>query len=510
MLRASPFQARVITEEMAEKMAESLARVGQLHAIAARQITDGLYEICGGHCRHAGAVLAGWETIRADIFDFDDDQAFLAVMEENHSRSDLLPLEEAKICADALTRFDAETVASRLGRSEKWVRRRAALHDLAPCWKHLAASPDHCDTLTIAHLEAVAKLEPPFQEKFLQQIEKRLPTMSPKDLRAHISALAIPFWPPWPQDDILADLDPCSQCRNRTSCTPALPGLGLKEEGDHCLDRECYQEKLKAWYNQELRRFINNLPYYKQELFRFYSPTTPYSPAQNAFSVAADALKIERIWYLASSLVESAMEPAAEDWEAGSYTGVLELDGSGEIICRVMTEEEENEEEENEEEENAAIEKMREKSDLQARLRKTPLELVEESLSKLLEENPALPVKLSDTEQFALCALILADDPDFDCLDPMKHDKPLSDEKSLIEAVRQYGPLSQDALAKMLLPALLWHYHGNLTYNEDEAPRLRQVYEVFGLDFDAALDSAVDQAEENQRLLEESKKGGEA
>jgi ParB/RepB/Spo0J family partition protein len=502
MLRPSPFQPRIITLEAMEKMSESLKRVGQLHAIAARQISPVLYEICGGHCRYFGAQAAGWETIRADIFDFDDDQAFMAVMEENHSRSDLLPLEEAKICAEALARFPAETVAAKLGHSEAWVRRRAHLNNLHPCWKHLVCNTEHRNTLTIAHLEAVAKLDQSAQETFLEKNEKRLPFMSPKDLRSVISAMATPFCPPWPQDAFLADLDPCSACSNRTSCTPSLPGLDLDEEGDHCLDAECYEAKYAAWYTTALRDFVEQLPDYKREFCGY--AVNPYGTgsALRSFSKACIAMGIKQIWHLGNK-TESVLEPVSADWASGRYTQLIEINDAGEICGRVMEEAEAEEDQDKKDEYQAERKRI---AALHGNARKDIYDLLaDDFLSKIQQ---GMKVDLMPTRKLALAAMLVQnDDPDARRFVPgyLLPEGDIEDAGNFIDLANNMPQDTMVDWSNLLLPLLLSQYIGRFADEASADKRLRQAYElvVAGCDYDAAKAAAQVQVEENKRLLAE-------
>ena len=258
----SPYQRRHVTAKMVEERAESMARVGQLHAIAVRPLGEG-YEICGGHVRVKAARRLGWPAIRADVFEWTDDEAFLAVMEENRSRAELTPLEESALCADALRRWDVETTAARLGRSEGWVRRRACLQNLAECWlAALAENEEMREHLTVGHLEVVAKLEGTAQAKLLEDLGEEAcdwDMLTVCELRRQAADNVMELLAPWGLEAVLEEMEPCCECVQRHSVNPYLPGL-LEESVsaavgcDQCLDRECYLRKLGLWWGSELAR----------------------------------------------------------------------------------------------------------------------------------------------------------------------------------------------------------------------------------------------------------------
>ncbi len=60
---------RLITQDMIDAMAESLAMLGLINPIKVRPLGDGTYMVFSGHVRRLGALKLGWETIACTVSD---------------------------------------------------------------------------------------------------------------------------------------------------------------------------------------------------------------------------------------------------------------------------------------------------------------------------------------------------------------------------------------------------------------------------------------------------------
>ena len=78
-----------------EELAESLKAKGQLTPALVRPV-DGGYELVHGERRWRAAKLAGLSTLRAEVREMSDDEAFHLALVENIQRDDLTPIEEAE------------------------------------------------------------------------------------------------------------------------------------------------------------------------------------------------------------------------------------------------------------------------------------------------------------------------------------------------------------------------------------------------------------------------------
>jgi ParB family chromosome partitioning protein len=76
---------RIITLEMIDNMAASLAAVGLKNPIKLNVLPDGSYELISGHIRFAAAQRLGWETISAELLTLTPDEAELVGLIDNQS-----------------------------------------------------------------------------------------------------------------------------------------------------------------------------------------------------------------------------------------------------------------------------------------------------------------------------------------------------------------------------------------------------------------------------------------
>lgn len=118
-IEPNPFQPRkYFDEESLQELAESIRIQGVLQPILVRQAIIG-YEIISGERRYRASKLAGFDTIPAIIYEYDDKQMMEVGIIENIQREDLSIVEEAKsyqTLIDNLQMTQAE-VSKRVGKS---------------------------------------------------------------------------------------------------------------------------------------------------------------------------------------------------------------------------------------------------------------------------------------------------------------------------------------------------------------------------------------------------------
>lgn len=147
------------------ELAESIRKVGILTPLLVRPNRAG-YEIAAGHRRFRAAKVVGLESLPCLVRELDD-QAFMEILTiENLQRDDVHPLDEAKgyeALMAAPYKMDVHSIASRVGRSVKYIYDRVKLLALS---KELQALfwEGH---LTAGHAILLARLSPSDQAKLL-------------------------------------------------------------------------------------------------------------------------------------------------------------------------------------------------------------------------------------------------------------------------------------------------------------------------------------------------------
>lgn len=238
-----------------QELADSIEEHGVLEPVLVRPHPDedGRYELRAGERRWRAAQLAGLETLPAIVRDLDDDEALQVTVTENLQREDLHPLEEARGIESLVeSGWQIRDVADHLGKSARWVARRRRLTELVEEWVEKVEDPDNpVSEWPQGHLVEIAKLNPDVQRDLSEElwVENHMDIPTRRKLRDRIARHCHEIESaPWPLDHNIDALMPqCAQCEKRSSRKPLLFDEMAIEEGDRCLDPECWQNHLKAW-----------------------------------------------------------------------------------------------------------------------------------------------------------------------------------------------------------------------------------------------------------------------
>lgn len=92
-----PFEVR--DDEDMQKLVDSIRENGVLTNLTVRRRTEGGYEIISGHRRFHAAQRAGLDRVKVQVWDIDDDQAIIDMVDSNIQREHISPMEKAKAYA---------------------------------------------------------------------------------------------------------------------------------------------------------------------------------------------------------------------------------------------------------------------------------------------------------------------------------------------------------------------------------------------------------------------------
>lgn len=242
------------------------------------------YLLVAGSRRMFAALASSTKTVPAIVkYGLTDEQACALTTNENLDRKDLSPLEEGKAVQNLLEMYkgDARAAASRIGKSEKWIRTRARIQNhLAKDWqKHLAENPE--DNWTAGHLGLLARLPDETQQEVKNTLfVGEVPTISEleKIIQDLLRALDKT---PWELDDetLIPKAGSCMACAKQTLKQP-----GLWEDREEtppqkfsrCLDAACYNRKQLAHLQRrrkELGKEHKDLVTVASERFDYYEQT---------------------------------------------------------------------------------------------------------------------------------------------------------------------------------------------------------------------------------------------
>ncbi len=143
---------RASGESDLELLADSLRQHGQLQPLCVRPLGPDHYEIIVGRRRWQAAQLAGVSTLRCQVFEVDEEQAFVLALVENIQHQQLTPLEEAQGYQELLDRGIVRNragIARMVGVTRMRITQRMKLLELDPVTRQKLA--EHHDLLTEYH-----------------------------------------------------------------------------------------------------------------------------------------------------------------------------------------------------------------------------------------------------------------------------------------------------------------------------------------------------------------------
>lgn len=127
-LQPNPSQPRKHFVEL-EELSRSLREEGQQTPLLVRPFGDG-YEIVQGERRWRAAQLAGLATLRAEVRDLTDAQAFRLALVENMQRANLTPMEEAEAFALLTAEgMNQAAIGELVGRGQSYVSHKLRLRN---------------------------------------------------------------------------------------------------------------------------------------------------------------------------------------------------------------------------------------------------------------------------------------------------------------------------------------------------------------------------------------------
>jgi ParB family chromosome partitioning protein len=254
---------RAFDETKLAELASNIALHGVLQPVLVRPLPggeEGLYELVAGARRYRASKLAERETIPASVRSLSDPECVELQLIENLQRADVHELDEARGYAALMQMqpdtYTVETLAEKIGRSEKYVYARLRLMHLI----QEAQDAFYIGRLTVAHAFEIARLQPNDQRRALQECfpnhktpdailkDKKAEAATVRQLREwvereiHLDLTNAPFDP---QDEtLLPPAGSCAKCPKRTGNNPLLfPEVRQKSI---CTDRSCYRRKVEA------------------------------------------------------------------------------------------------------------------------------------------------------------------------------------------------------------------------------------------------------------------------
>ena len=163
---------RQFDETKLAELADNIRQHGVLQPVLVRPLPDGepdTYELVAGARRFRASKLAKRETIPASIRELTDTECLELQLIENLQRADVHELDEARGYAALMQlqpeTYTVETLAEKIGRSEKYVYARMRLMHLV----EEVQQAFYAGKLTVAHAFEIARLQPSDQQRALAE-----------------------------------------------------------------------------------------------------------------------------------------------------------------------------------------------------------------------------------------------------------------------------------------------------------------------------------------------------
>ena len=261
---------REFDETKLSELASNIRQHGVLQPVLVRPLPGGepgCYELVAGARRFRASRLAGRDSIPATIRELSDAQCLELQLIENLQRADVHELDEARGYA-ALMQIEpevytVETLAEKIGRSEKYVYSRLRLTYLVGEIQQAFYS----GKLSVAHAFEIARLEPDDQRRAFAECfpnhrtvaaavkDKKSDAITVRQLRdwiareIHLDLLNAPF--DLHDEKLVPSAGSCAKCPKRTGNNPLLfPEVRRKSV---CSDPACYRGKVEALVQIQVR-----------------------------------------------------------------------------------------------------------------------------------------------------------------------------------------------------------------------------------------------------------------
>src|SRR5882672_12960798 len=255
---------RTFDEAKLAELAGNIRQHGVLQPVLVRPLLDGkdgFFELVAGARRYRASKLAKRETIPATVRELSDTECLELQLIENLQRADVHELDEARGYAALMQlqpdTYTVETLAEKIGRSEKYVYARLRLTHLAD----EVQQAFYTGKLTVAHAFEIARLQPGDQRRALAECfphhrtaaallkDKKAEAVTVRELRQwiereiHLDITNAPF--DAQDEQLLPAAGSCAACPKRTGNNPLLfPEVRQKSI---CTDRACYRAKMEAF-----------------------------------------------------------------------------------------------------------------------------------------------------------------------------------------------------------------------------------------------------------------------
>ena len=223
-----------------EDLKASIKAQGLMQPIVVRRIDNG-FKVVAGSRRFKACKELKMGAVPCIVIDADDATAYELATAENIVRENMTAVDEANAVAKLFAQGKSRTeIGAMFGKSARWAEGRRRIVELGDkAMEYLAAGK-----INLGHAEVLAMCRKEDVERFLSVATWK----TPEDLKNYIM-----------NEKPLLERAPfnakkvCKNCENRSDCQRDLFG---DVQNSYCLNRECFESKVKKEAERIRRKYI--------------------------------------------------------------------------------------------------------------------------------------------------------------------------------------------------------------------------------------------------------------
>ena len=232
-----------------EDLKASINANGLLQNITVRPLDDGRFEVIAGSRRYKACRELGMQKVPCTIIEADAETAYTLATTENIVRENMNAVDEANAVANLFAQGKTRTeIGAMFGKSARWAEGRRRITELGDkAMKYLAEG-----RINLGHAEVLTMCSPEDVTKYLEFATRK----NPEELkRAVMDARPLLEHAPFDAKKL------CRNCEKRSDRQLDLFG---DVQCSYCLDRECFEDKVKKeaeyWRKKFLKDGLEEVP----------------------------------------------------------------------------------------------------------------------------------------------------------------------------------------------------------------------------------------------------------
>lgn len=233
---------KTFDETSLHELAQSIQEVGLIQPVIVRPIEKDKYELIAGERRYRACQILNWKTISCLVKEVDDEGAMEIAFVENLQREDVPVMEEAQAYRWLLENknYDYQSLAAKVGKSERTIRMRIKLLNLIP------EIQERIDVdIPLGHAEEICKYSTDIQQEIVKKYNPNFPgymnygyfTLSQLKERLAYEYTCV-------LDNFHFDKAACQECQYNTASSLLFDDMTSRCQNINCLKKKANEHIL--------------------------------------------------------------------------------------------------------------------------------------------------------------------------------------------------------------------------------------------------------------------------